>query len=192
MDDPSDEDLARSYARGETAALEMLVNRYSISAVRFAAHFARDHHAAEDLAQDVFVKLVNVLRNGGFDPARGRFAPFFFRMIRNLAIDRMRARGDDARLDVEIVACGDDNVSVALERAERSAWVRDVICKLPQSERAAISLREFDGLSYKEIAQTMDAPVDSVKTWIFRARRKIEEAWLDAGMLGMEAKHDNL
>lgn len=174
----------RAYAHGDPAALETLVERYSISAVRFAAHFTRGGQAAraglvaEDIAQDVFVKLVSALRSGAFDPSRGRFAPFFFRMIRNHAIDRLRQRTGAVSLDVEPAGDWSDSGAAHAEREEERALVRDFILKLPHSERAAITLREFDGLSYKEIAEALDAPVDSVKTWIFRARRKIEDAWL--------------
>lgn len=177
----------RAYALGDVVALEQLVERYSSSAVRFAQHFIREHHAAEDLSQDVFVKLVTVLRDGGYDPARGRFAPFFFRMIRNLAIDRLRGRAGHAALEMEIAATREADAAFIVERDERRGIVRRMIGELPHSERAAITLREFEGLSYKEIAESLGAPVDSVKTWIFRARRKMEDAWL-----AMEAKRDSV
>ncbi|MFN0206638.1 MAG: RNA polymerase sigma factor [Planctomycetota bacterium] len=183
----SDEDLVRHYQRGESLAFETLVERYSAPAVRFARHFTRESHAAEDLAQDVFVKLVTVLRGAGYDPGRGRFAPFFFRMIRNLAIDRYRSSRAEPLANVELTAPPAGQAPAILLQNERRDLINAILDKIPASERAAITLREFDGLSYKEIADALDAPVDSVKTWIFRARRRIEEAWL-----AMEVKGDTV
>lgn len=183
----SDEDLVRHYRRGENLAFETLVERYSAAALRFAKHFTRENHAAEDLAQDVFVKLVTVLRGTGYDPGRGRFAPFFFRMIRNLAIDRYRSARAEAPADIEIAAPAGGQAPAIMIQNERRDLIKAILDKIPASERAAITLREYDGLSYKEIADALDAPVDSVKTWIFRARRRIEEAWL-----AMEVKGGNV
>jgi RNA polymerase sigma-70 factor (ECF subfamily) len=175
---PSDEDLVRRYRTGDDAAFEALVDRYSVSAVRFAGHFVRDSHAAEDAAQDAFLRLVTFLRAGNFDPERGRFAPFFFRMLRNLAIDRIRSRGNAAELHQDWAAPRETETMSILESGERRDRVRSLVLRLPENERSAIILREFEGLSYKEIADALETPLDTVKTWIFRARRKIEESWL--------------
>lgn len=175
---PTDEDLASAFGRGDDGAFDALVERYAEGAVRFAAHFVREHHEAEDVAQDGFVKLVPLLRGGGFDPRRGRFAPFFFRMLRNLALDRLRARPRRGAFDGEVAAPGEHEAPRRLEEDERRAAVRRLVEALPENERAAIVLREFEGLSYREIADALGAPLDTIKTWIFRARRRIEEAWL--------------
>lgn len=175
---PSDEELVRQYQFGDDGAFAVLVDRYASSAVRFAAHLVRGVHEGEDVAQDAFLKLVPLLRAGGFDPLRGRFAPFFFRMLRNLAIDRIRARVPSLGLDAEPPTAADAAPSASLELAERRDRVRALVARLPESERTAIVLREYEGLSYKEIAAALDTPLDTVKTWIFRARRRIQDAWL--------------
>ena len=176
--DPSDEDLVRRYRSGDATAFEALADRYASPAVRFAAHFTRDRHAAEDTAQDAFLKLVKILRLGHFDPARGRFAPFFFRMLRNMSIDKLRSRQEHVGVELDCAAPNTLDGHAKLELAERRDRVRALLLGLPENERTAMVLREYEGLSYKEIAAVLDTPLDTVKTWIFRGRRRIEDSWL--------------
>ena len=174
--EPTDEELVRRYRTGEASAFDALVGRYARGAVRFAAHLVGDAHEAEDLAQECFFKLVAAARNGAYDPARGRFAPFFFRMLRNLAVDRLRSRRPANPFPPDPTAEEPDGAALA-EFGERSARVRAIVETLPPNERAAIALREFEGLAYREIAEVLGANLETVKTWIFRARRRIERRW---------------
>ena len=178
--EPTDEELVRRYRTGEGSAFDALVDRYARAAVRFAAHFLGEAHEAEDLAQECFLKLFTVARNGVYDPQRGRFAPFFFRMLRNLALDRLRARRPSVPFPQEPGIDESDGATIA-ERGETRARVRAIVATLPPNERAAISLREFEALSYREIAEVLGANLESVKTWIFRARRRIERRWATDG-----------
>ena len=174
--EPTDEDLVRRYRTGEASAFEALVDRHAKGAVRFATHFLGDPHEAEDLAQECFLKLTSVARNGSYDPQRGRFAPFFFRMVRNLALDRLRARRPSSPILTDPEADGTDGASLA-ERGETRERVRAILEGLPPNERAAIVLREFEGMTYREIGEALGATLESVKTWIFRARRRVERRW---------------
>ncbi|HET6202739.1 MAG TPA: sigma-70 family RNA polymerase sigma factor [Planctomycetota bacterium] len=174
--DPTDEELVRRYRTGDASAFDALVDRYARGALRFAAHFLGEAHEAEDVAQECFLKLFTVARNGVYDPQRGRFAPFFFRMLRNLSLDRLRARRPSGPLSQDPAGEEPDGATLA-ERGETCARVREIVERLPANERAAIALREFEGLSYREIAEALGASLESVKTWIFRARRRIERRW---------------
>lgn len=176
----TDEELVERYRLGDDDAFEWLVERYGASALRFARYLVRDGHLAEEIAQDAFVKLVGVVRDGGFDPARGRFASFFFRMVRHLSIDRMRARSRGPQIAEDLDPQESVGAPDLLLQKERCAQVREIVATLPERERAAIVLREFDGLSYKEIALALDANIETVKTWIFRARRRIQGSWSEA------------
>ncbi len=177
---PTDEDLVHRYRHGDDSAFEALLERHGSGALRFARHLVGEIHSAEEVVQDCFVKLITVARRGGFDPARGRFAPFFFRMIRNQALDRLRARGPRGTIHPDLPNPDGTEASHDAIRNERRAEVRALVGRLPENERSAIVLREFEGMSYREIAETMDANLETVKTWIFRARRRIQEAWMAA------------
>lgn len=173
----SDEELFRRFRAGDDAALEALVRRHARGAARFAGEIVRDAHEGEDVAQESFLKLVAERpRPGGFDPARGRFAPFFFRLVRNLALDRVRSRRGAARdLDAALEAEEEASSGAAalLERRERRERVSDSVRRLPDGERSALVLREFEGLSYRDIALVLGASLETVKVWIFRARQKL-------------------
>lgn len=108
-------------------------------------------------------------------------------MMRNLAIDRFRMAKAESLGEAEPAASGDAQAPAILLHNERRDQLHSILAAIPPSERAAITLREFEVLSYQEIAEALDAPVDSVKTWIFRARRRIEDAWC-----AMEVRGDSL
>lgn len=175
LNEPTDEALAALIQAGNDVAFSTLLSRYCVDAVRFAARFVKKHHEAEDIAQDAFVKILTHLRAGRFDARRGRFAPFLFRVIRNAAVDRIRSIRSRRERDA---AQGGDAMSAErglaeLLQSERASLIQKLLDLLPESERTALWLRETEDLSYQEIADVMGAPVDSVKTWIFRARRKM-------------------
>lgn len=179
----SDEDHYRRFRDGDDAGLEALVRRHARGAARFAAAIVRDAHEGEDVAQESFLKLVaEKAGSAGFDPTRGRFAPFFFRLVRNLALDRIRARrGTAAReIDAAFEATVASEASARAEGLERRERVNEFVRCLPDGERAALVLREFEGLAYRDIAQILGASLETVKVWIFRARAKLS-AGLAAG-----------
>jgi RNA polymerase sigma-70 factor (ECF subfamily) len=157
-----------------------LIDRHSRSAVGYAVHILGDRHEAEDIAQEGFLRALVAARNGTYDPKRGRFAPFFFRILRNLALDRIRARRGTRPLE----AVGDPpsrttaSPLASLEGEERRERLHGILRTLPDHERAALVLREYEDLSYQEIAETLGANLEQVRSWIFRARRRIEREWL--------------
>jgi len=172
-----DEELLRRFRRGEDAAFERLVERHARGARRFASHLLGDTAEAEDVAQEGFLRVLLAAREGRFDPTRGRFAPFFFRILRNLSVDRLRARRIVSHQAVASVAPPRSDPGMAAEHREQRDRVHALVQALPPNERAAILLREFEGLTYREIADVLGASLDQVKTWIFRARRRIERQW---------------
>ncbi len=177
--EPSDEALFLRYRDGgEGRALEALVRRHARGARRFAEGLLRDAHEAEDVAQEAFLRLVGAAR-AAFDPARGRFQAFFFRLVRNLALDRLRARREGAIVpDRALSAPASANGALRAERGEGERRLNELLFRLPDGERASIVLREFEGLSYREIAEVLGSSVDCVKVWIFRARKKLSSGLL--------------
>lgn len=174
--EPCDEECLRRFRAGDEAAFDRLTDRHARATVRFASHLLGESHEAEDVAQEAFLRLVVLARRGDFDPRRGRVAPLLFRIVRNLALDRLRARRGGAPLeDASVPLSSDDGV----EREERRLAVGAIVATLPACERAALVLREFEGLSYREIAEVLGTTLESVKNWIFRARRRVERAWTE-------------
>jgi RNA polymerase sigma-70 factor, ECF subfamily len=176
-DHESDEDLVRRYRAGDASAFDGLVDRHARGAIRFAAQILGDRHEAEDVAQESFVRLLSVARNGAYDARRGRFAAFFFRLVRNLALDRKRGRPAPASLEDVVAAPLDCEGAFVAERGEVRERLQAILERLPEHERSALALREFEGLAYRDVAEALGASLEQVKTWIFRARRKIEREW---------------
>jgi RNA polymerase sigma-70 factor (ECF subfamily) len=145
---------------------------------------------AEDLTQDTFVKMFRAL--GTFDP-RLRFSSWLFRIAHNTAIDYLRQRhlptvapvlddDDEARDPVASIA---DIAAVSPERAasnrELAAALDAAIDRLRPEYRSAIVLRHQEGLEYDEIAQVLDLPLGTVKTYLHRARRELARHVAAAG-----------
>ena len=167
--------LMLAFQQGDESAFRALYERHARAMVAFCHHFVRDAARAEELAQDVFVKVY-----GSADRYRptARFKTFLYRVASNHCMNELRrperaaraGAGDDLP-DGELDALpspepGPEEAArgAALERA-----VRDLLARLPEKQRAALVLCRFEGLSYEEIAEVLDTSVPAVKSLIHRA-----------------------
>jgi len=172
---PSDPDahLMDEAARGSDQALRMLVERWQGPLMNFFYRSVRDHGAAEDLAQQTFVKLY---RAAPQYEARARFSTYLFHIARRVLISehrRARIRPFDATDPAEMRASTSGREE--LRQRELEDAFADALEKLPENQRSAILLLKQQELSYEEIAEALEASVSAVKTWIFRARRTLRE-----------------
>jgi RNA polymerase sigma-70 factor (ECF subfamily) len=176
----TDEQLMRQVAAGDLAAFRALLERWEGAAKRYAYRFFGDYHAAEDAAQEAFVRLYRSAAR--YEPT-AKFSTYFYTVLGNLCRDRLRAerrrtaRGEtiDDPFHVDEIAAGPESLTPerALDAEEARAVVRRAVAELPEKLREAVSLREFEGLSYAEIAQVMGANLGEVKTWIHRGRKAL-------------------
>ena len=167
-------DAARS---GDTGAFETLVLRYQARIVNYASALVRDAGAAEDVAQETFVRA---WRGLGRFRGESAFRTWLYRIAANVARTHLDRRGRQARvadgsLDDETEPLQADDVASAAPDAETSLVTRDAIDRalagLPDELRLALVLRDVEGLDYKEIAGVTGAPMGTVESRIFRARR---------------------
>ena len=179
----SDEVLMLRLAKGDTEAFEVLLDRWEGPAQRYAGRLLGDRHAAEDVAQEAFVRL---FRGAPDYRPTARFSTWFYTILGNLCRDRvrhLRRRPDEG--DAKPLAEGDGEVPDPGERmpgpvdaaleSERRALVLEAVRSLPTHLQQAISLREFEGLKYREIAETLDCDLNEVKVLIHRARKALAE-----------------
>jgi RNA polymerase sigma-70 factor (ECF subfamily) len=177
---PADEDIIQWVQAGRgQEAFERLVPAYRRRVFGLAYSILRDRAAAEDLAQEVFVKLWQALPR--YD-GRARLSTWIYAITRNAAISALRARRHDASLSDPAVAVEAEGIAASAAAAPDDAALRRRIEALPEKQRQAITLYYLDERPVDEVAQMMGLPANTVKTHLHRAR-----ASLAAG-LGVEAR----
>ena len=155
---------------GEGRALEQLYDRYHVLVYSVALRVVRDEMLAEDIVQEVFLRLWR--RPESYDPARGRFLSWFMSVTRNRAIDEVRRvsrrlRIEERRDDAAEQAPSTDRLDapeLAAAIGEERRDVRAALRALPQAQRRVIELAYFGGLTQTEIAERTDTPLGTVKT----------------------------
>ena len=162
---------------GDQSAWDLIVGLYWRRVFNIAYKFVGRHDEAEDLAQDVFLKLFKSL--GTFD-RRANFSTWLISVSRNLCIDHYRStrrEHDMVRHDVDVVGLPQpssaESPQAALERRDRVALLRHALDKLAPSLRTAVMLRDIQELTYQEIAERLGVPEGTVKSRINRGRTEL-------------------
>jgi RNA polymerase sigma-70 factor (ECF subfamily) len=179
-----DQQLVERVQRGDKAAFDLLVTKYQRKIFRLLSRLIRDPGEVEDVAQEAFIKAYRALPNFRGDSA---FYTWLYRIAINTAKNWLVSQGRRAptttETDIEEAETFDDGEhlrdlntpdSMLLTRQVADA-VNRAIERLPEDLRTAIVLREIEGLSYEEIAETMNCPIGTVRSRIFRAREAIAE-----------------
>lgn len=169
-----DRRLVTLVREGYENAFEEIVRRYGRPLTRYAAAIAGSR--AEDITQDAFSKALLALRR---DEREIELRPWLFRIVRNTALNDLRDRPPSAELLAEAIA-GGGNPEEELERREELVDLMRRLQALPEAQRAAIVMRELEGLSHEEIASALGLSGGAARQAIFRARRALRDG---AGML---------
>ena len=160
------EAAARAKA-GDMSALDFLYVRFADDVCGYVQSIVHDHHAAEDITQNVFAKLMKAIQK--YEPRDVPFAAWILRVSRNAALDYLRARRqipvEQVRKDDE----GDEQIGF-----ERSSCLRDALWQLPQEQREVLVLRHLAGLSPTEIASRLDKTEGSIHGLHHRGRATLQ------------------
>lgn len=172
MDEPSDHQLVLRALQGDTQAYGHIVQRYQNSVFNVCYRMMGERRDAEDQAQEAFIRAYE--RLASFDVSRS-FGPWIRRVATNLCLNALQKNApvrlpldDEHDLPQKSSAI---NPEKAQQQTETAAAIRHAILELPPHYRAVIELRHKQGLSYKEIAATLNIPLSDVKSHLFRARK---------------------
>lgn len=163
---------------GEIAAFDWLMQRYRERAIRLAAHILRRPSEAEDLAQEAFLRAFGQIRAFRGDAA---FYTWLYRIVVRACLNHMRTpnwnREHNALLD-ESYLIGIEPSGVT--QSENRLLIEALLDNLSPPLRAALVLRELEGLSYEEIAETLEVPVGTVRSRLNAARAQFRALWQKA------------
>jgi RNA polymerase sigma-70 factor, ECF subfamily len=176
-DDHSEEDLIQRCLEGDAAAWDALVRTHWKRVFNIAYKFVARYDEAEDLTQEIFVKLFRALPT--YD-RRAQFDTWLTRVSRNLCIDHYRRRRREEQkvtddIDPDMIPMDDllSRPDAALEQHAEVAIVRRALARLPPTYREAVALRDIHELSYEEIARRLQLPEGTVKSRINRGRKEL-------------------
>lgn len=182
----SDQEVVALAREGRESAYRELLRRYERPVFSLVFRMVRDRELAEDLAQETFVKALGAIES--YRPEY-KFSSWIFKIANNCAIDHLRRRGLDTisldgapdattadALEATALQLADERQEsplAAVEAREMGAYIEEAIGRLRPEYRTCILLRFVEGHAYEEIAEIMDIPLGTVKTYIHRARHEL-------------------
>lgn len=191
-----DETLMELIGRGDTQAFEELYDRYVRGCFGLAMKIVREPSIAEEVVQDVFMKLWS--RPGVFTSDRGKFSSWLLTLVHNRSVDKLRRLKAGAAgpvLPLDATEAGEtsladllaDNAATPYDQAwtsEQGRIVREALKALPHPQRETILLAYFGGLTQKEIAERLQEPLGTVKTRTRAALHQLRRSLAGGGLIG--------
>jgi RNA polymerase sigma factor (sigma-70 family) len=167
-----DEQLVAMVRAGNPGAFDIIVDRYQARLLGFCRQMIGSTEDAEDVLQEVFVNAYKAMLADNRDI---NLRPWLYRIARNRSLNHLRKPKADAQESMDMVPMVDAaSTAEKVHNREEFRQLLNDVTKLPETQRAALLLREIDALSYEEIAAAMDCPVGTVRSRIFRAREAID------------------
>ena len=167
LEQVADLDLIRSFQAGDTEAFDVLVTRYKDRIYSSILFFVKDTYLAEDLFQDVFIKIIDTLKNKRYTE-EGKFLPWALRIAHNLCVDYFRKvkrtpaiKTSDDQDIFEVINVSQEAPDQKLMRGESHEKVRRMLDLLPEEQREIIVLRHYANLSFKEIAEITNCSINT-------------------------------
>ncbi|UVW34618.1 RNA polymerase sigma factor RpoE [SAR92 clade bacterium H455] len=180
--EPTDQQLVVRVQKGDKRAFDLLVLKYQYKVHAIVARFIRDSDEVRDVVQEAFIKAYRALPKFRGD---SQFYTWLYRIAVNTAKNYLVARSrrppsSDVDLDDAEYYSGSDELKDhsspenQLFRDQLEVAINQAIIELPEDLRTAVTLREYEGLSYEDIAAVMDCPVGTIRSRIFRGREAID------------------
>ena len=181
--DSVDKQLVERVRRGDKRAFDLLILKYQHKIISIVGRYLGDRNDVQDVSQETFIKAYRAIPNFRGESA---FYTWLYRIAINTAKNHLVSKSrrppnididiDDGEFqDSSAVLRDNESPQASLATKQMEEVIFRAIENLPAELRVAVTLREFEGLSYEEIARIMDCPVGTVRSRIFRAREAIEQ-----------------
>ncbi len=182
----SDNELIQSYVDGDHASLETLINRYKDKIFTYILITVKNHHLAEDIFQDAFIKVVRSLKAGKYID-NGKFASWVMRISHNLIIDHYRREknmstcsNDASEYDLfNSTKFSDENIEDLMINDQILGSVKNLVEQLPEDQKQVVKMRHYMDMSFKEIAEQTGVSINTalgrMRYALINLRKLIEE-----------------
>ena len=174
--------LVKRAKRGDYRAFDLLVIKYQSRVVSVAFKYVKEVHLAEDISQEAFIKAYKALETFREESA---FYTWIYRITANTALNYLSSKSrkhESSFSDLPLLGESNQLEVPSADSPEELLLAQDLreiiskeMSRLPEDTRTALSLREFEGLNYEEIAEIMNCPVGTVRSRIFRGREALED-----------------
>lgn len=162
-----DKDLIKGFLAGNDSYFNILLSRYKSKVYTTIYLIVKDRYVAEDLFQDVMIKVVRMIRSGKYNE-EGKFLPWVIRIARNLAIDHFRKiqrnplQRENEEFDIfNSVQRAEGSSEERIIRDENARYIRELIQQLPDKQREVLIMRSYADLSFKEIADLTNVSINT-------------------------------
>ncbi len=181
----SDQDLIQQYLIGNERAFEILLTRHKTKIYTSIYLFTRDSEMAEDIFQEVFIKIIDTLRKGKYNH-EGKFLQWAMRIAYNMCVDQFRRSKRNAHVssndnfDVfSVIQSNDDNMEQSLIKEQGTRKIQDLVDLLPAEQREVVILRHYADMSFKEISLltrvSINTALGRMRYALINLRRMMEE-----------------
>jgi RNA polymerase sigma-70 factor (ECF subfamily) len=154
-----DRELINDYLAGNDKSFEILLNRHKEKIYTSIYLFVKDRNQAEDIFQDVFIKIIDTLRKGKYNH-EGKFLQWAMRIAYNMCVDNFRRSKRRTKISAtetfdifDVLESGDDNMETTMIKSQLHEKLRFLVDQLPEEQREVVILRHYADMSFKEISQ---------------------------------------
>ncbi len=167
--------LMLEFIEGDISAFEQIMNKYKEIVINIAYRFIQNRSTAEDIAQDVFLKIYNSAKS--YKP-KARLSTWIYKITANLCLNELRSRKHFKAISMESIGeirdFAQTNPFENLEKKELKHLVKEAIDSLPDRQRMVIILKKYEDLSYQEISEIMGCSVSAVDSLLQRAKQNLK------------------
>jgi len=181
----NDQELIARYVDGDEHSFEVLLNRYKAKIYTTIYLFVKDQALAEDIFQEVFIKIIDTLRRGKYNH-EGKFVQWAMRISYNMCVDYHRRHKRRAHINpsddfdiFEVLRLSDDGPDTQIMRSETHDRIRHLVDALPEEQREVVILRHYADMSFKEIAAltrvSINTALGRMRYALINIRKMMEE-----------------